>query len=110
VRAWCDWREAMRGFGEQRQREPKVQQVLAVPADAPLRATLARLRAIAAVADATGRDAAADGVLIDGMLHYYGGELATAHELLTAFVQDFPLHRWHGEGELFLGVVARLQK
>lgn len=112
VRAWCDWREAMRGWSEARQRAPKAEQekALAVPADAPLRATLARLRAIAAVPDAPGRDAAADGVLIDGMLHYYGGELATAHELLAGFVKDFPTHRWNGEGERFLGVVERLQK
>lgn len=110
VRAWCDWREAMRHFAEQRQREPKAQQQLTLPADAPLRATLARLRTIAALAEAPGRDAAADGVLIDGMLHYYSGDLAPARELLTAFVRDFPLHRWHGEGERFVGVVARLQK
>lgn len=107
VNAWLQWNEAMRQWSERREREKNRDLPLAVPADAPLRQTLARLCVLAAT-KAPAADAAADGVLIDGMLHYYSGDYATGIERLTAFTRDFPSHRWHAEGLRFLAINQRL--
>ncbi len=76
-----------------------------------MRPLLQRLaEAALASPNAPGADAAADGLLLDGMLHYYAGDLATGEARLAAFVKGFPNHRWQGEGRRFLGVVKRLQQ
>ena len=108
VRAWLEWSEVMRQWSEQRGREKDRESPLVVAADAPLRRTLRSLAERGASAPAAAGDAVADGVLIDGMLHYYSGDHATGIARLTAFTRDFPAHRWHGEGERFLGINQRL--
>lgn len=108
VRAWLEWSDVMRQWSERREREKNRELPLVVAADAPLRQTLASLAGIGARATPAAGDAAADGVLIDGMLHYYGGDYATGIARLTTFTHDFPAHRWHGEGERFLAINQRL--
>lgn len=109
VQGWLWWSETMRAWNADRQAAGKRDEPLTVAADAPLRALLRGL-ATAALAqpDGPGADAAADGLLLDGMLHYYGRDLAVGHERLLAFTRAFPGHRWHGEGQRFLGITSRL--
>lgn len=108
VRAWQQWSDVMQQWSEQRERAANRELPLVVAADAPLRQTLAALAAAGAKASVAAQDAVADGVLVDGMLHYYGGDHATAHARLSAFVHDAPAHRWHHEGLRFLGINERL--
>lgn len=108
-RAWIQWAEAMRAWSQHRQQPQHKNDRLAVPADAPLRQTLSRLCGSAVKPDAPAADAKADGILIDGLLHYYAGDYETAVARLSAFTEDYPAHRWHGEGLRFLGIVKRLQ-
>lgn len=110
ARAWITWTETMRAWIEHRQQPQHKDDRLAVPDDAPLRQTLSRLCAAAAKPDAVAADAAADGLLIDGLLHYYAGDYPTGIARLTAFTDHYPAHRWHGEGMRFLGIVQRLQQ
>lgn len=108
VRAWLAWSDVMRQWSEQREREKNRELPLVVAADAPLRRTLAALAECGGKATAAAADAAADGVLIDGMLHYYAGDYATGIARLTEFTSAFPRHRWHDEGQRFLGISQRL--
>ncbi len=110
VRAWQQWSDVMQQWGEQRERAANRELPLVVAADAPLRQTLAALAAAGAKASAVAKDAVADGVLVDGMLHYYSGDHATARARLSAFAHDVPAHRWHQEGLRFLGINERLQR
>lgn len=108
ARAWIQWTEAMRAWSQRRQAPQHKDDRLAVSDDAPLRQTLSRLCATAAKPDAVAADAAADGLLIDGLLHYYSGDYPTGIARLGAFTAGYPAHRWHDEGVRFLGIVQRL--
>ncbi len=107
VRAWLEWSQVMRQWSERREREKDRDLRLAVPADAPLRRTLAELARVGAAAPAAA-DARADGLLVDGMLSYYSGDYPGGIERLTAFTSGFPTHRWHAEGLRFLAINQRL--
>jgi thiol-disulfide isomerase/thioredoxin len=112
VRAWLQWNAVMRDWQAERLRardkamgqEPP----LVVAADAPIRATLAALSELAVGNDPP--DTAGDGILIDGLLHYYGGDYRQGTTLLAHFNAWFPAHRWHGEGVRFHGICERLDR
>lgn len=110
VRAWLEWNQVMRQWSEQREREKNRDLALVVVADAPLRQALAALAGGSAKGTPASADAVADGILVDGMLHYYSGDYATGIARLTSFTTSFPQHRWHGEGIRFLGICQRLQR
>ncbi len=109
VAAWIGWTDTMSAWSALRQTSGNRDQPLAVPDDAPLRQTLRRLCDAAAKPSAAA-DAAADGLLIDGLLHYYSGDYDTGIARLTTFTRDHPAHRWHDEGLRFLGIVQRLKR
>lgn len=110
ARAWIGWTEAMHDWSQRRQQPQHKDDPLVVAPDAALRQVLERLCTAAARPDAVAADAAADGLVIDGLLHYYAGDYDLGIARLSAFITDYPAHRWHGEGIRFLAIVERLQR
>ena len=106
IRAWLAWNAEMQAWGEQRKAGGGKDLALEVAATAPLRLVLAKLEA--RLAAAPKNDVAADGLLIDGLMHYYGRDYRGGIERLERFTKGFPKHRWHSEGERFLGICRRL--
>lgn len=109
ARAWLAWTETMRAWSELRRDAQHKDDRLAVADDAPLRQTLSRLCAAATRPQSPAADAAADGLLISGLLHYYAGDYPTGVARLTEFTDRYPTHRWHGEGLRFRGIAQRLR-
>jgi thiol-disulfide isomerase/thioredoxin len=102
------WAKVMQAWGEERHNSGEKDRPLVVAADAPLRRVLTRLLKLAEEPGQVAADAAADAMVIDGLLHYYSGDHEVAVRRLDAFTRAFPQHRWHGEGLRFLAINQRI--
>ncbi|MBI3819961.1 MAG: thioredoxin family protein [Planctomycetes bacterium] len=108
IECWLQWHAELKQWSDRREREKNNDLMLEVPANAPLRKTIAALAA--EFNDKSPDDCIGDAYLIDGLLNYYSGDYDAGISKLGFFLENFKNHRWAGEGRRFIEICKRLKE